>query len=111
MRIEWGTRAETLQLGPYPARRCDACQRDRAFSLLLRYSYQYVGDPALSRVSARRYLAVCDSCGGEASVDESIVAAGLTKDPIPWQHRYGFVVGAGAMILVAVLIKLVILLG
>jgi len=104
MRISWGTRSQTLNLGPYETRRCDACQCDRAFSVVLRYSYQYVMDPALSMVSEKQYAIACDVCGRGSLLDTRIMEKNLKKNPIPWQHRYGFVIGALAIAVVALLI-------
>jgi hypothetical protein len=104
MRIEWGSRGHTLNLGPYGTKPCAACQADRPFSVMLQYKYQYVLDPALSMVSERRYSVACDTCGQGWSLDTKIMERELKKNPIPWQHRYGLAVGGIAIAIVALLV-------
>jgi len=107
MKIEWGSRTRSLNLGTYPGRRCETCQGDRPFGLWLRYTCDYIFDPALSKVLERKYVAVCESCGQGALLDTKTIEAALKKDPIPWQDRLGFVVGAGAIALVALVVFVV----
>ena len=107
MRIEWGSRGHTLDLGACGTRRCDACQRDRPCRLTVRYTYQYLLDPALAKVSEEQYLAVCETCGGGTALDAATMKASLGKNPIPWQHRHGFFVGVGAILTVVLFVRLI----
>ena len=104
MNIEWGSRSQTLNLGAHPTRRCEACRADRPHSLWLRYSYEYLFDPALSKLLERKYVAICEACGEGALLDTKTVEASWKKDPIPWQHRYGFVIGGAAIVAVGTLV-------
>jgi hypothetical protein len=104
VRIEWGTRTRSLNLGTYPGRRCETCRGDRPFSLWLRYTCDYIFDPALSKVLERKYVAVCESCGEGALLDTKTMDAAFSRDPIPWPDRLGFVIGGGAIALVGLLI-------
>ena len=106
MNIEWGSRSQTLNLGPCPALRCETCGADRPHSRWLRYSYEYLFDPALSKVLERKYVAICETCGQGALLDTKTVEASLKKDPIPWQHRHGFVIGGAAIVAVGLLVYL-----
>jgi len=108
MRIEWGYRTETVPVGPWEAADCPSCKGRRAFTLLLRYRCRYVFDPSLCWVSDREYFGTCEGCGKGTAVDAKAAVGSLSKDPVPWKHRRGLLVGATAIATVALIVILII---
>jgi hypothetical protein len=111
MRLEWGSRSETLNLGQHGSSRCEKCGADRPSNLVLRYRVEYILHPTFLRVSEREYLGVCQACGQGRRLDPHNVERTLGKNPIPWEHRYGFALGMALIVLVFVLVRLAMWLG
>jgi hypothetical protein len=103
MRVSWGKQTIRLTLAP-TTRRCDRCGADREFVTALEYVRDWIFDEALCQVSARRYAAACTACGSSVDLDRAQIERELGRDPVPWQHRYGFVIGGAGIAIVVGLV-------
>lgn len=100
--IVWGTGRNIINLGRLESRRCDTCERERPFNLILQYRY-FGLYWVFNMVTERKYMLLCDICsrGWELNIKE--VQKSLKRVPIPFMHRYG------CLLLAAVPIGLVLL--
>lgn len=100
----WGKRNVFVNLG-HGIRRCEVCERDRPFSLVLLYQllhFYYI----FSAVSKKQYLYLCDICQRGWEVDAQKIESLFRKLPIPFMHRYGgivFVIGIFCTIFLGIL--------
>lgn len=90
----WGKRNVFVNLG-HGIRRCEICEKDRSFSLVLSYQllhFYYI----FCAVFRKHYLYLCDICQRGWEVDAQKIESSFRKLPIPLMHRYGgiiFVIG------------------
>lgn len=94
--IIWGSGGDVVNLGQVETRRCEICERDRPFSLMLRYRYAHLYY-VFSWITEKKYLFLCSICSRGWELDSKKIEANLGKMPIPFVRRYGALVGLAAV--------------
>jgi hypothetical protein len=94
--IIWGSGGESKDLGVMETRRCDTCEKDRPFKLVLQYRYGHIWY-LFKWVSERKYVLQCDVCHHGWQVDTKQVESNLKTNPIPFATRYGLAFLAGVI--------------
>lgn len=105
--IIWGSGGNVVNLGQVEPRRCETCERDRPFNLILRYRYAHLYY-LFGWVTEKKYLFLCDICSRGWELDDKKIEATLQKVPIPFLHRFG---GLAGLAVVACVILFVVIAG
>ena len=103
--IIFGSGGQALSLGAADSRRCEVCEQTRPFSLLLQYRYFHVYY-LFRAVVEKQYLLLCDTCNRGWQLDKNQVEARMEKSPIPFMHRFGCLVGLGALLIIGAIMSL-----
>jgi len=100
--IVWAHKLILLWLGFAEQRLCSVCGQTRQFQLALQYKlftiYWIFG-----AVSQKQYFNLCTVCKHGDKVEASQAEAQIQKNPIPFMHRWGLLVGVAAVVLLVVL--------
>lgn len=102
--IIWGSGGDVINLGGAQTRRCDTCERDRPFNLVLRYHYAHLCYLS-GWVTEKKYLLLCNICRHGRELDIKKIETNLLRVPIPFTHRFGGVVGL-AVVACAILLAM-----
>lgn len=86
--IVWGSRGDTMNLGPQETKDCLTCERPRPFDLILQYRYGGLYW-VFNFVMEKKYLLLCQACGRGWELDARQVEQRITKVSIPFMRRYG----------------------
>ncbi|MBO0860803.1 MAG: hypothetical protein J2P21_20425 [Chloracidobacterium sp.] len=89
--IIWGRGGDVVNLGVLETRRCEVCEKDRPFNIILQYRY-FGFYWVFNFVTQRKYLLLCSVCSRGWELDSAKVEPGLAKTPIPFMRRYGILV-------------------
>lgn len=95
--LVWGSRSETKDLGIVDNRRCDSCEKERPFRVILQYKWSHLYW-IFGQVSEKRYSMICESCQKGWDLNTDQVEAKLVTNPIPVSRRLGWVVPALAFL-------------
>jgi hypothetical protein len=94
--IIWGTGGDMVNLGVLDTRRCEMCEKDRPFNIIL--NYRYFGFYwVFNFVTKKKYLLICNVCSRGWELDAGKLEPRLQSAPIPFMRRYGFLVLIGAI--------------
>jgi hypothetical protein len=104
--IVWGSGGDVANLGVLETRRCDVCEKDRPFNIILQYRYWGLYW-FFNFVTKKNYLLLCDACNRGWEIDDKKLEPHLTKTAIPFMHRYGILVLIGAFFGLFLLISLI----
>jgi hypothetical protein len=99
--IIWGSKGKTLDLGKVDDKKCEICEKDRPFHVVLSYRYAHLYW-FLNWVSEKEYLYVCDICSRGWKLNNDEVEKLFHKSPIPFWHRWSM----GIFIIIFVLVIL-----
>lgn len=103
--IVWGSGGDVIDLGNVDTRRCQTCERDRPFTMVLQYRYWGLYW-IFNFVTKKAYLLTCDVCNRGWEVEANTIERHLTAAPIPFMRRYGIVVLAGVVVGSVLLVSL-----
>jgi hypothetical protein len=92
--IVFGSGGDSLHLGTVEHRHCETCERERPFSLHLRYRYGHIYW-VFAWVTMREYLMICDVCSRGWALDAKQIQETLKEDPIPFMRRLGWTLPVG----------------
>jgi hypothetical protein len=82
------TDSGTIDLGSLEDRHCEACLRQTAHHLILRYTY-WALFMVFGVVFKRQYFLACSACGDNWELNEPPATIKLTRTSIPFMHRAG----------------------
>lgn len=70
--IIWGSGGDVINLGTLETRRCEVCEKDRPFNLILQYRYWGLYW-IFNFVTEKKYMLLCDVCqrGGNSRAARS----------------------------------------
>ena len=108
--IVWGSGGNVLDLGAVETRKCEVCEKDRPFKVVLQYRYWGLYW-IFNSVTEKKYLLLCDVCQRGWELDARKVEAAMSKSPIPFMHRGGLVVFGAILVGLFILLTVSILLG
>lgn len=94
--IVWGSKGETVNLGPQETKDCLTCERSRPFDLYLQYRYGGLYW-VFNFVMQKKYLLLCQACGRGWELQERQVEQRVKKLPIPFMRQYGLAALCGVI--------------
>jgi hypothetical protein len=100
--IVWGSGGDILNLGTLETSRCEVCEKDRPFNLILQYRYWGLYW-IFNFVTEKKYMLLCDVCQRGWELESSKVEGVMKSVPIPFMRRFGF------LVLIAIIVGLAIL--
>lgn len=105
--IVWGSGGGGGDLGVVETKRCQTCDNERPFKLMLQYRYWHVYN--LRGLTSKKYLMVCDVCHYGRELDAAGVERNFEKHPIPFMTRNGwmFLLVLGALVVGLMVIGMV----
>jgi hypothetical protein len=99
--IVWGRHGRTVSLGPIGARYCQTCEKERPFSLVLRYTvfgFFWI----FNWVTSKTYYLTCDVCSSGWALEnreiEQALKNSMRHNPIPFMDRFGFITAVGVAV-------------
>ena len=100
MFLVWGNKTAVMDLGAHGQQRCAVCDGERPFRLTVHYQVHHLYY-IFKWVTGKKYMLVCAACrcGHDLSTQE--VETQLKRNPIPPFDRFGWVLLAGLIGLVA----------
>lgn len=94
---------QEIDLGPVHPQDCEVCQCEQPFRLRLNYTYErmYV---IFGNVRSKSYFLVCEECATphRVSTADALKLGRLSREPIPFMHRYGCLLLAVMLVLVGI---------
>ena len=101
----WGTGGATQDYGVATHQKCETCEKDRPFHVLL--DYRYFGFYwVFNFITQKKYWLLCEICHRGWSLHPKEVKKQIGGDRIPFMHRYGLVALVGLFVAIGVLNKL-----
>ena len=100
--IVWGWGKKVINLGFAKTEYCPTCEKNRDFHISLIYRYFAIFWITIASWGAKYYYH-CNICDRGIEINKKEVSHALTKNPIPWFHRYGWLAIVGVIALVAIL--------
>jgi hypothetical protein len=87
-----GVGGDVVTVRPEGVHHCAICEQNQHFSLVLRYEYFHIYYLFALTIS-RHYYFTCDVCQhGDEALDRRDIERSLKRIPIPFLHRYGWLV-------------------
>ena len=99
--IVWGSGGSTINLGPLDTRRCDICEKDRPFDVILQYRYWGLYW-IFNFMTQKKYLLLCDVCERGWELEANKIESSLKSAPIPFMRRYGLLTLVGIVVLLVI---------
>ena len=100
--IVWGSGGDVINLGTPETRRCDTCERDRPFNVMLQYRYWGLYW-IFNFVTEKKYMLLCSICSRGWQLETGKVEQALSSIPIPFMHRYGILVLIGVIAVLVII--------
>lgn len=92
----WGSGGEMRDCGVAAHKNCETCEKERAFHVLLEYRYWGIYW-IFNLITSRQYWLLCEICHRGWQLDRKEVEPELGQPNIPFMHRYGLGLLAGAI--------------
>lgn len=90
--IIWGTKTALLWLGFPEVRECSTCKQPKEFQLAVQYRFTHLYYIIGFGAYQIQYWTLCPICKRGWKMDAIQAKTLVPKNPIPFMHRYGWVV-------------------
>ena len=94
--IIWGSGGKSVALGSPEYRRCETCERDRQFNVVLHYRYFHLYW-ILRAVTEKKYYLLCEACSRGWELDKQLGEGRFSASAIPFMDRFGLLIGLSAV--------------
>src|SRR5688572_22036918 len=78
--IIWGSGGKTVDMGVVENKRCETCEKERPFKLMLGYRYAHLYY-IFSWVTKKQYMLLCDVCQRGWELKTAEIERSLAKNP------------------------------
>lgn len=95
--IIWQSGGDAIDLGTLETRRCETCEKDRPFNVVLHYRYWGIYW-VFNFVTKKEYTLLCDVCHRGWELDRKKVEGIMESVPIPFMRRCGCLVFTGFVV-------------
>ena len=102
--VSWGSKPVLKWLGLPEEKTCSNCRQKRNFQLALQYRSHHLYWVIPTTVSNRQYYLLCTVCQHGWKIDTPVVGTFILKDPIPFTHRWGWLINTAVIVAAVVLI-------
>jgi len=93
--IIWGSRGKVLSLLNLGKEKCECCNNECDFILVIAFRYGHIFWIPLF-ITTRKYYKICSKCEKEYALENAEVDK-LIKSPIPWIYKFGWSIPVGLL--------------